>query len=129
MNRSNRNSVSFYSINSSRYCIFSTKSELLPKSKVKHTINKTTCIPICNMWAKCSQKKKKKNLWMSYVIILSPYMMLLAITALLSFPLVISHKFNKSRMTITKNLFSWKIPKMKRINIQKFRYNIKKLCN
>jgi hypothetical protein len=32
--------------------------------------------------------------------------MLLAITALLSFPLVISHKFNKSRMTITKNLFS-----------------------
>lgn len=32
--------------------------------------------------------------------------MLLAITALLSFPFVISHKFNKSRMTITKNLFS-----------------------
>nr|GMD55046.1 hypothetical protein AX774_g1318 [Ipomoea batatas]GMD58511.1 hypothetical protein AX774_g1318 [Ipomoea batatas] len=27
-------------------------------------------------------------------------------TALLSFPLVISHRFSKSRMTITRNLFS-----------------------
>ena len=32
--------------------------------------------------------------------------MLLAITALLSFPFVISHKFSKSRMTITRNRFS-----------------------
>ena len=34
------------------------------------------------------------------------HIMLLAITALLSFPLVISHKFRRSRMTETKNLFS-----------------------
>lgn len=33
-------------------------------------------------------------------------MMLLAITALLSFPFVISQRFSKSRMTITRNLFS-----------------------
>jgi hypothetical protein len=36
------------------------------------------------------------------------YMMLLAMTALLSFPLVISQRFSKSRITITKNLFSCK---------------------
>ena len=36
------------------------------------------------------------------------HIMLLAITALLSFPFVISHKFKRSRMTVTKNLFSWK---------------------
>jgi hypothetical protein len=34
------------------------------------------------------------------------YMMLLAITALLSFPFVISQRFSKSRITITRNLFS-----------------------
>ena len=35
------------------------------------------------------------------------YMMLLAMTALWSFPRMISHKFNKSRIAVTKNLFSW----------------------
>lgn len=39
--------------------------------------------------------------------------MLLAITALLSFPFVISHKFSKSRITITKNLFSCQIENKK----------------
>lgn len=34
------------------------------------------------------------------------YIILLAITALLSFPFVISHRFSKSRITITRNLFS-----------------------
>jgi hypothetical protein len=34
------------------------------------------------------------------------YMMLDAITALLSFPLVISQRFKRSRMTVTRNLFS-----------------------
>lgn len=50
------------------------------------------------------------------------YMMLLAITALLSFPFVISHKFSKSRMTITKNLFSCQKIKQQtvvKIHIQK----------
>lgn len=32
------------------------------------------------------------------------HMMLEAMTALLSLPRVISHKFNKSRMTVTRNL-------------------------
>lgn len=34
------------------------------------------------------------------------HMMLEAMTALLSFPLVISHRFSRSLMTVTRNLFS-----------------------
>lgn len=34
-------------------------------------------------------------------------MMLAAITALLSLPLVTSHRFNKSLITVTRNMFSW----------------------
>ena len=45
------------------------------------------------------------------------YMMLLAITALLSFPLVISQRFSKSRITITRNLFSCKRSTRKKQNL------------
>ena len=47
------------------------------------------------------------------------YMILLAMTALLSFPFVISHRFNKSRMTITKNLFSCHKPKIFITNVRR----------
>ena len=52
--------------------------------------------------------------------------MLLAITALLSFPFVISHKFSKSRITITKNLFSCQKVKVRNLR-QIFVEPIKKI--
>ena len=48
------------------------------------------------------------------------HMILLAITALLSFPLVISHKFSKSRITITKNRFSCQIQEEKSSGFRTF---------
>lgn len=69
-----------------------------------------------NMRLKIARSHRQNQMEVIPHIMTNSYMMLLAITALLSFPFVISHKFSKSRMTITRNLFSCKSTKVRSKN-------------